>query len=180
MEELRVYHGRPADLSGRIPQERDCYDLLDRLGISFQRTDHAPTATMEVCKEIDAVLELDICKNLFLCNRNRSRYYLLLMPGDKPFRTKELSSQIGSTRLSFGKPEDMERLLRLTPGSVSVMGLMYDQAGEVQLLIDADVLALPAFGCHPCINTSSIKMSMADFRERLLPALGHVPVIVHL
>ena len=177
---MEVFQGRPADLEGRLEKERDCYDLLDRLGISFRRTDHAPTATMEVCREIDAVLELDICKNLFLCNRNKSRFFLLLMPGDKPFRTKDLSAQLGSTRLSFGKPEDMERLLNLTPGSVSVMGLMYDRDKQVQLLIDGDVLEDPYFGCHPCINTSSIKMTMEDFRVRLLPALGHEPVIVHL
>lgn len=177
---MEVFEGRPASMNGRLQKERDCYDLLDQLGISFLRTDHEPTATMEVCRDIDAVLELDICKNLFLCNRNKSRFFLLLMPGDKPFRTKDLSAQIGSTRLSFGKPEDMERLLNLTPGSVSVMGLMYDRTDQVQLLIDADVLAVSHFGCHPCINTSSLKMTMEDFRTRLLPALGHEPVIVHL
>lgn len=177
---MEVFQGRPADLTGRLEKERESYDLLDRLGIRYQRTDHAPTATMEVCKEIDAVLELMICKNLFLCNRQKTRFYLLLMPADKPFRTKELSAQIGSSRLSFGGAEDMERLLNVTPGSVSILGLMYDRERQVRLLIDADVLEESHFGCHPCINTSSVKMTIEDFTQRLLPALGHEATVVHL
>ena len=177
---MEVFEGRPADLTGRLEKERESYDLLDRLGIAYQRTDHEPTAPMEVCKEIDEVLGLMICKNLFLCNRQKTKFYLLLMPGAKPFQTKELSAQIGSSRLSFGGPEDMERLLNVTPGSVSVLGLMYDREGQVQLLIDADVLEEPFFGCHPCINTSSVKMTAADFTHRLLPALGHEATVVRL
>ena len=177
---MEVFEGRPADLTGRLEKERESYDLLDRLGIAYQRTDHEPTATMEVCKEIDEVLGLMICKNLFLCNRQKTKFYLLLMPGDKPFRTKELSAQIGSSRLSFGGPEDMERLLNVTPGSVSVLGLMYDREGQVQLLIDADVLEEPFFGCHPCINTSSLKLLTRELTEVLLPALGHEMTVVRL
>lgn len=177
---MEVFQGRPADLTGRLKRERESYDLLDRLGIVYQRTDHAPTATMEVCKEIDAVLELMICKNLFLCNRQKTKFYLLLMPADKPFRTKALSAQIGSSRLSFGGPEEMEELLHVTPGSVSILGLMYDQAHKVRLLIDADVLKETYFGCHPCINTSSVKITMADFTQRLLPALDHPVTEVQL
>ena len=177
---MEVFQGRPADLTGRLEKDKESYDLLDRLGITYQRTDHEPTATMEVCKEIDGVLELMICKNLFLCNRQKTKFYLLLMPADKPFRTKELSAQIGSSRLSFGGPEDMERLLNVTPGSVSILGLMYDRDKQVRLLIDADVLEEPYFGCHPCINTSSVKMTTADVTQRLLPALGHEMTVVHL
>lgn len=177
---MEVFQGRPTQIEGRLEKEKACYDLLDRLGIGFQRTDHQPTATMEVCKEIDAVLDLMICKNLFLCNRQKTKFYLLLMPADKPFRTKELSAQIGSSRLSFGGPEDMERLLNVTPGSVSVLGLQYDREHQVRLLIDADVLKEPYFGCHPCINTSSVKMTTEDFTQRLLPALEHQATMVQL
>lgn len=177
---MKLQNGRPADTTGRLEKELRCYDLLDRLGVPYERVDHAPAMTMEVCQEIDRVLNAVICKNLFLCNRQKTKFYLLLMPGDKPFQTKELSAQIGSSRLSFGGPEDMERLLNVTPGSVSVLGLMYDREGQVQLLIDADVLEEPFFGCHPCINTSSVKMTAADFTHRLLPALGHEATVVRL
>lgn len=177
---MEVFQGRPTHMEGRLEKEKESYDLLDRLGISFQRTDHQPTATMEVCKEIDAVLNLMICKNLFLCNRQKTKFYLLLLPADKPFRTKELSAQIGSSRLSFGDPEDMERLLNVTPGSVSVLGLQYDREHQVKLLIDADVLKESYFGCHPCINTSSVKMTIEDFTQCLLPALNHQAMMVQL
>ena len=177
---MEVFEGRPADLTGRLEKERESYDLLDRLGIAYQRTDHEPTATMEVCKDIDEVLGGMFWSGLFLCNGRWSEFDLVLLPGGEPVRTKELSAQIGSSRLSFGGPEDMERLLNVTPGSVSVLGLMYDREGQVQLLIDADVLEEPFFGCHPCINTSSVKMTAADFTHRLLPALGHEATVVRL
>lgn len=177
---MEVLQGRPADVTGRLEKEIAAYDLLDKLEIPFQRVDHEHADTMEMCQEIDVALGQNICKNLFLCNRQKTKFYLLLMPGDKPFKTKDLSAQIGSSRLSFGGPEDMARLLNLTPGSVTVLGLMYDPEGQVTLLIDQDLYQEPAFGCHPCINTSTVKFSTADLREKLLPALGHPVTLVHL
>lgn len=177
---MELYTGRPADAAGRLEKEIRTYDLLDELGISYQRTDHAPADTMEVCAVIDAILEVLICKNLFLCNRQKTNFYLLLMPGNKPFKTKDLSKQLGTARLSFGSAEDMERLLDVTPGSVSVMGLMNDPENRVQLVIDADVLEQPEFGCHPCINTSSLKFRTADLVEKFLPAVHHDFVTVTL
>ena len=135
---------------------------------------------MEVCEEVDAVLGVRICKNLFLCNRQKTNYYLLIMPGDKPFKTKELSGQMGISRLSFGGADAMEELLDVHPGSVSVLALMNDAAHRVQLVIDEDVLKEALFGCHPCENTSSIRFRTADLTEKILPALQRTPVIVHL
>ena len=155
---MELYKGRPEDTQGRLDKEIRVYDLLDSLGIEYVRTDHEQTDTMEACNEIDSILQVTICKNLFLCNRQKTNFYLLMMPGDKPFKTKELSSQINSARLSFASPEDMERLLDITPGSVSIMGLMNDKENAVQLLVDEDVLKGEYLGCHPCINTSSLKM----------------------
>ena len=177
---MELYTGRPDSCAGREAKEIRVYDLLDSLGITYQRTDHEAAFTMEACYDIDAVLGVVICKNLFLCNRQQTKFYLLLMPGEKPFKTKELSSQIGSARLSFAGPEHMERLLDITPGSVSVMGLMNDHDGEVRLLVDEDLLKEEYFGCHPCVNTSSLKMRTADLFEKVLPALGHEPTFVHL
>ncbi|MGN0707562.1 MAG: prolyl-tRNA synthetase associated domain-containing protein [Faecalibacterium sp.] len=178
--ELRLYEGRPADCTGRLEKETKTYDLLDRLGIPFYRTDYEHADTMEACNQIDACLGVVICKNLFLCNRQKTAFYLLMMPGDKPFKTRELSGQLGIARLSFGSPEDMERLLDLTPGSVSIMGLMNDPENRVQLLMDEDVLKGEWLACHPCINTSSIKMKTADVMEKFLPAVKHEVKLVHL
>ena len=177
---MELYKGRPDTNEGRLEREIRVYDFLDDHGIEYWRTDHAPADTMEVCSEIDAVLGATICKNLFLCNRQETNFYLLLMPGDKPFKTKDLSAQIGSARLSFAKPEYMEKYLDITPGSVSVLGLMNDHEKKVQLLIDEDVLKDPYFGCHPCINTSSLKFTTKDFTEKIIPALEHESIIVNL
>ena len=172
--------GRPADCEGRLAKEIRTYDFLDSLEISYGRIDHAPAETMEVCEEIDRVLGATICKNLFLCNRRQTAFYLLMLPGDKAFKTKDLSAQINSSRLSFASAEHMERLLDTTPGSVSVLGLMNDREREVRLLIDADVLTGEYVGCHPCINTSSIRLRTEDLIKKILPALGYEPTVVQL
>ena len=172
--------GRPADNAGRLEKEIRSYDLLDSLGIEYERIDHGPAMTMEICEEIDRVLGATICKNLFLCNRQQTDFYLLMMPGDKPFKTKDLSAQIGSSRLSFGNPENMEEFLDITPGSLSILGLMNDSEGKVRLLIDKDVLLSEYVGCHPCINTSSLRIKTNDMKEKLIPALKHTPTLVEL
>ena len=177
---MELQKGRPANCAGRLEREIAVYDLLDSLHISYERTDHAAADTMEDCYEIDAVLGTVICKNLFLCNRQRTQYYLLMMPGTKPFHTKDLSRQIGSARLSFGDPESMEALLHIAPGSVSIMGLMNDTENRVQLLIDRPVLEAPTLGCHPCVNTSSLRLRTRDVTDVFLPAVHHRMIVVDL
>ncbi len=177
---MELQKGRPADTAGRLEKEIRTYDLLDRLGVEYGRVDHEPAMTMEVCQEIDKVLQAVICKNLFLCNRQQTTFYLLMIPDTKVFHTKDLSAQIGSARLSFAKPEYMEEFLDITPGSVSVMGLMNDKDHRVQLLIDEDVLNSEYVGCHPCINTSSIRFKVKDLVEKVIPAMGHDFVKVKL
>lgn len=179
---MELLHGSPIDMAGREEREIRAYELLDRLGISFDRTDHPdePATSMEVCAEIDAVLDVRICKNLFLCNRQKTNFYLLIMPGDKPFKTKELSKQLGISRLSFADEEHMKEYLDLLPGSVSVLGLMNDNDQKVRLVIDEDVLQEEMFGCHPCMNTSSIRFPTKDLTEKILPALGRTYDVVHL
>ena len=170
---LTLFQGRPADCTGRLEKEIRCYDLLDSLNISYQRIDHEAAMTMEACAAIDEALEATICKNLLLCNRQCTDFYLLLIPGNKVFKTKDLSAQIGSSRLSFASAEYMEQYLDITPGSVSILGLMNDKENHVQLLIDEDVLKGEYLGCHPCINTSSLRLRTVDVVEKLIPAMGH-------
>lgn len=177
---MELQKGRPENTEGRQEKEIRVYDLLDRLGIEYIRTDHRPADTMEACHEIDKVLDVLICKNLFLCNRQKTKFYLLMMPGDKPFKTKELSSQINSARLSFASPEMMDQFLNIEPGSVSIMGLMNDTENQVQLLVDEDVLKGEFLGCHPCVNTSSLKIKTKDIIDIFLPAVHHEAVFVKL
>lgn len=177
---IELMKGRPADTTGRMEREIAVYDLLDKLGIEYERTDHDHADTMEACREIDRVLDTIICKNLFLCNRQKTNFYLLMMPGDKPFKTKDLSGQIHTARLSFADEEHMEEYLHIHPGSVSIMGLMNDTENHVQLLIDRPVIESETLGCHPCVNTSSLKMRTADVLEKFLPAVHHEPIIVDM
>ncbi|MCR4587129.1 MAG: prolyl-tRNA synthetase associated domain-containing protein [Lachnospiraceae bacterium] len=182
MARYELLEGRPDTNEGRLDKEIRCYDLLDKLGMEYWRTDHpdAEAYTMEACKEIDDVLEATVCKNLFLTNRQHTDFYLLLMPGDKVFKTKELSSQIGSARLSFGSGEEMEEMLDCTPGSSSIMGLMNDKEKKVRLLVDKDVLEAEFFGCHPCINTTSLKLRTEDVFGKYLKEVDHEMTVVTL
>lgn len=173
-----MFTSKPDD--ERLPKETRCYNLLSELGIGFTGIDHDRADTIELCRKIEEKLGCRICKNLFLSNRQQTDFYLLLMPGDKPFKTKQLSRQINTSRLSFGSFEDMERLLDITPGSVSVLGLMNDSRREVRLLIDRELLNDEYIGCHPCINTSTLKIRTADVINIFLPKLGVTPTIVDL
>lgn len=177
---MELVKGRSESVAGRLEREIKVYDLLDQLGIEYERTDHEEANTMEACQEIDRILDTIICKNLFLCNRQETQFYLLMMPGDKPFKTKDISAQINSARLSFGKPEYMEEYLHIRPGAVSIMGLMNDVDNHVQLLMDKEVILADTLGCHPCVSTSSLKMKTKDVLDIYLPAVHHNPIIVEL
>lgn len=173
-----LYTGRPE--GERIAKEERCYDLLDQLGVTYYRVDHEHADTIAACEEVEKLLGCTICKNLFLTNRQQTDFYLLIMPGEKPFKTKLLSKQIGSARLSFASPEHMEKYLDITPGSVSVLGLMNDRDRAVRLLVDRDLLKEENFGCHPCINTSSLRFRTEDLFDKILPAMGREPAFVDL
>ena len=177
---MKLVTGRPEDCTGRLVKEVRVYDLLDSLKIPYQRIDHEPAMTMEACAAIDEVLDATICKNLLLCNRQQTRFFLLMIVGEKPFKTSIVSKQLGSSRLSFAPGERMEQLLDITPGSLSVLGLMNDPENRVQLVMDADILKGQDFGCHPCINTSSLRLKTADLMEKFLPAVHHEPIILEL
>lgn len=171
---LELVKGRPESSEGRLEKEIRTYDLLDSLNIEYERVDHEEANTMEACAAIDEVLApAVICKNLFLCNTQKTKFYLLMIKNDKKFKTKEISKQINSSRLSFAPPEFMEKFLDITPGSASVLGLMNDKENSVQLLVDEDVLQAEYFGCHPCINTSSMRLKVSDVFGSFLEAVHH-------
>lgn len=177
---MELVKGRPTDCSGRLDREVRVYDLLDELGIEYERTDHEEANTMEKCNEIDKILDTIICKNLFLCNRQQTEFYLLMMPGDKPFKTKYITKQLGCSRLSFAPSEKMLEYLDIKPGAVSIMGLMNDKDNKIQLVIDKPVVESETLGCHPCVCTSSLKFKTKDIIEKFLPAVHHEPITVDL
>ncbi len=177
--ETNIYR-TPPDPTGREEKEMAVYSLMETLEISYERLDHEAAFTIEACQGVDEILGIHLCKNLFLCNSQKTVFYLLLMPGEKKFRTKELSAQIGSARLSFAPEEFMKEYMNLTPGSVTVMGLMNDQEHRINLLIDKDIMAEEFVGCHPCVNTASIKIKTKDLLEKFLPCTGHAYRVVEL
>ncbi len=177
---MQLFYGRPTNEQDRLEKEIRVYDFLDDLGVEYDRIDHREAMTMDACVEIDRALGVSMCKNLFLSNRQKTDFYLLLIAGEKTFKTKDLSAQLGTSRLSFADEEHMLEYLDITPGSVSVMGLINDKNNRVKLLIDEDVIRGEYIGCHPCINTASIRIRTTDFVEKILPALKHSPTYVVL
>ena len=177
---LQLKKGRPDNFEDRVDVEKAVYDFLDSISVKYQRLDHDPAFTMEICAEIDKSLGALICKNLFLTNRQKTDFYLLMMPADKIFKTKELSKALGVSRLSFGDGDKMQELLGTAPGSASVMGLMNDNENIVRLVIDEDILSKEYFGCHPCVNTSSLKIKVGDLCEKILPHLNRTYTVVKL
>ena len=177
---MELLKGRPENAENRLEKEIRVYDLLDRLGVEYEYVDHEPLMTMQDCEEVDRILDAAICKNLFLCNRQKTAFYLLMLPADKQFQTSQVSHAVNSSRLSFGGPQEMEELLGLTPGSVSVLGLMNDVKNQVQLLMDESLLAEPMIGCHPCMNTTSLRLSMKDLLDKVLKEVHHDPLFLKL
>ena len=181
MDQFQIHTGRPENETGRTETEIHVYDFLDKLGITYERIDHEPVETIEACQEIDRILApAVVCKNLFLTNSREDQYYLLVMLENKKFRSSEVAGQIGSTRLSFASAEKMQEYLEIKPGAVSVMGLMNDHEHHVELLVDEELLEYKQLGCHPCFNTSSLRLRTKDVLEKFVPATGHSFQTVHI
>ena len=178
---MQLYKGRPENEEGRPEKEIRVYDLLDSLRIEYYRIDHAPADGSDpaLMDEIESVLDARICNNLFLANRQRTQFCMMMIPSYKRFRSSDISKQAGRSRLHFAEPEYMEEIIDCTPGSASVMGLMNDREKRVQLLVDDDVLNAEYVGCHPCINTSSLRIKTQDLFEKVLPAMEHDYIEVH-
>lgn len=176
----QLYEGRPIDPAGRVAAETACYDFLDGLNIRYQRVDHDPAMTIADCTDVDEILGVPMCKNLFLCNRQKTAFYLLLLPGEKAFSTKDFSRALGIARVSFADAAHMVQYLGVAPGAVTALGLMNDRERQVFLVIDEDVLSAEYIGCHPCANTSSLRLRVRDLMDVFLPSTGHAPRMVHL
>ena len=175
----KTIHASKPDASGRLPKEMASYELLDRLGIAYLRLDHGPAMSVADCEEVEKLLGIEICKNLLLQN-TRGELFMLMMTGAKRFDSSAVSRQIASTRLSFADAQTMEQAVNITRGSLSVLGLMNDTAHRVRLLIDRDILHCEYIGCHPCVNTTSLKLRLEDLLNKFLPYTGHEPILVEL
>ncbi len=174
----KIYKGRPDEK--RSAKEEKVYDLLDELSIEYLRVDHSPADTIEDCKKVEQVIGVQICKNLFLTNRTKTCFYILLMPASKAFKTSVVSKILGTSRLSFASEEYMKEFLDITPGSVSIMGLMNDKDKRVKLAVDRDIAESEYIRCHPCINTSTLKIKKEDIFDKFLPFIQHEAIIIDI
>ena len=154
--------------------------LLETLRIPYRMVEHPAAGAMEDLVAVEERLGVRICKNLFLCNRQKTVFYLLLIPADKRFKTSVVSKLIGSSRLSFGEEDKLYELLGVRPGSITPLGLVFDEAHQVNLLIDREVLALEEIGMHPLVNTASIAMKTEDLIKVYFPFTGHEPQILDI
>lgn len=171
-ESLELFNGRPRpDMC--IEVEKQTYDFLDGLGIEYNTLKHPSAFTIEECNRVREIVKAPVFKNLFLTNKQQSKFYLLVMPGEKVFKTKYLSAQINSARLSFADEDHMKRYLGVTPGSVTPLGLINDREHVVNLLLDEEIKNYPVFACHPCINSASVIMKLEDLTSKVIPATGH-------
>ncbi|MCQ2488880.1 MAG: prolyl-tRNA synthetase associated domain-containing protein [Clostridia bacterium] len=173
-----VYTTKPED-TNRIPEEYLIYDKLIELGIPFERVDHDHADDMEACRLIEKTLGAKICKNLFLTNRQQTDFYLLLIPGDKPFKTKYITEPLGCSRLSFATPEHMQKYLKTIPGSASALELLFDTDNVVKLVIDNDLLKDEFISGHPGISTSTIKLKKEDMLK-YIKSTNHEPTFIDL
>lgn len=180
MTDIQKYEGRPSTSDGRSATEIRTYDFLDGQGVSYTTITHPAAYTMEDCEAVEKEMGAMIPKNLFLCNRQQTQFYLLVLPGNKVFKTKYLSSQLGCARLSFANEQQMVSLLGIHPGAVSPMGLINDTKKQVLLVIDKDLLTANALGFHPCVNTATIRLKMSDVIEKVALATGHDYRVVEL
>lgn len=174
-----VYHNSRPD-GELLPQEAAAFDLLDRLGIEYDRVSHDAAFNMGAVRRGGARAGCQRVQEPVSVQPAKTQFYLLCMMPDKPFHTKDLSAQIHSARLSFAPEELLWELLHCTPGSATVLGLANDTERRVQLLIDREVYNAPYFSCHPCICTSTLRLKTADVLDKLLPAAGHEPMVVEL
>ena len=174
----QVYRGVPKDIDTRQEKEKKCYEFLGKLGIDYEVIDHEEASDMDRCREIESVLGVKICKNIMLCNRQESRFFIFMMPGDKKYVTKEFSKKIGMSRLSFAKEKHLKELLNVSSGSVSALALLNDTDNKVELVIDRDVIQQDYIRCHSCVNTSTLKIKTEDFLNKIIPALGKEAKII--
>ena len=174
-KEVKLFKGRPSEESDHniSLDEKIVYDFLDTLNVEYSVLTHPAAATMEECEKIRNRIGVPVFKNLFLTNKQQSQFYLLMIPADKPFKTKYLSSQIGCSRLSFASAENMAEFLHIEPGAVSPMGLIHDKQQKVKLIVDRDLADIDTYACHPCVNTASIIISLNDLLTKVIPTTGH-------
>lgn len=156
------------------------YQTLVKLHIPFERVHTDEAITMEDCTQIDATLKMKMVKTLFLCNRQKTNYYLFITCGTKPFRSKDFSNALGVPRVSFAPVDKMEELLQTKVGAATVFSALLDKNQQVQIVFDKDVLAEEWYGCSDGTTTGYMKVRTAQILHEFLTFAGHTPAVIEV
>ena len=158
--------------------QRKVYAALERLGIPVERIDNDPAVTMEDCEAVDAALGVPTVKTLLLCNRQQTMFYLYVMPGDKPFSTKDFGAALQISRVSFAPAEKLREFLGTEVGATTPLSLVADPDKRVRLIIDKAAVAPEAIGFPDGTTTCYMRMRTADLLGQFIPAAGHEPTFI--
>lgn len=160
-----------------MSNQQKVMEKLRDLCIPFEAYYHAAAHTMEDCLALPyATPDVTFCKNILLCNRQKTEFFLYITLPDKPFRTADVSKLLGVSRLSFAPNETLPTLLQLESGSLSPLALWFDDDAKIKLVLDNDILSGKRIAFHPCDNTATVIFTQEVFRQQVLPALAHSPI----
>lgn len=165
----------------RLQTRKQVLQLLDENRIPYELHEHERAFTIDDCLQMSFIDEnVTICKNIMLCNRQKTQFYLMLLKPRTPFRTAVVSKALGVSRLSFAPEEALEEKLHLTSGSVSPLGLMFDRDHEITLCYEPGICDTKQIAFHPCDNAATVIFTQEAFWKQVIPALGIHPVKVEL
>lgn len=148
------------------------YEILEKLGISFEYYEHPPVPTIEQARIYWKGIESSHCKNLFFRNHKGNRHYLVIIEHEHDLLIRDLEQRLRQGKLSFASDERMMKYLGLSPGSVSPFGLINDSGHHVHVFIDECLRSSEKISFHPCLNTASLVISVRDF-EKFLQFTGN-------
>ncbi len=152
-------------------------NCLNKLNIPYERYEHTPVHTIDECLGLPyAEADVTFCKNILLCNRQQTRFYLYVTVPKKPFRTADVSKLLGVSRLSFAPDDALPRLLKLYSGALTPLALWLNPDADVQLVLDREIRRPGRIAFHPAINTATVIFSQEDFFDRIVPALPGEPL----
>ena len=167
-----LLEGRPENIQNE--KEQACYDILDKLGISYQRVEYNffPSETQQL-RQIDDVLGVAGIKNLIFRTRNKSQFFFVILPREGRFDEKGFRAKYQLPKITMAKGDELSQLLNTHAGAVSIMELIHDKEGVIHLFAEEGVLQQEYFRFHPNENRSTVRIRMEDFKHKLLPYLNH-------
>lgn len=169
-----------APMQFKTELQEKVYQTLAQLQIPYERVDTDEVITMEDCIAVNERLDMKMVKTLFLCNRQQTKFYLFITPGDKPFRSKDFAGALGVSRVSFAPAELMETMLGTKIGAATIFSSLLDTDGEVRIVFDQEVLSEEYYGCSDGTTTGYMKIRTEDISGKFLKFTKHIPAVIEV